>query len=156
VYSLYVTDFTKNEDLGDLTATKWCPSELSKHVLKIEMMDNAASMGPTLGEGSFVALSNVRVMIDSHAGGIKAKMVEVNNNKIRLMTVEEAEVDPHLKALLEYVPFPGFRVYYIEGSITFLAERSSLKPSRFSWLHLSRTNSSETSMKGSIQTVLWR
>ena len=80
VYSLYVTDFTKNKGL--LITDKW-PGRKDM-VLKIEMWDAAASRGPSLKNRGYYLLENCR-MLDQE-GYLQGKIVEP---KIRELSKED-------------------------------------------------------------------
>lgn len=94
VYSLFVTDYTANSGMYPVQAD-WAPSDLTDSILKIEMWDDAAPMGPTMVQGQYYSMKNVRARVNN-AGYLEAKIVE---SKISYMG--EGEVDVHLKALLE-------------------------------------------------------
>ena len=97
VYSLYVTDFTKNKALP--VADKW-PPRRKDMVLKIEMWDAAASKGPDLKNRGYYLLENCRMLY--HEGYMQAKMVEP---KIRELSKEDEKdmADPRFTELLKYV-----------------------------------------------------
>ena len=97
VYSLYVTDFTKNEDLP--ATDKWSPSR--RHmVLKVEMWDAAASRGPSLKTRGYYLLENCRMLRQDNY--LQAKIVEP---KIREFSKEDEKdlANPRFAELLEYV-----------------------------------------------------
>ena len=94
VYSLFVTDYTANSALYPVQAD-WAPSDLTDSILKIEMWDNAASMGPTMVQGHYYSMKNVRAKVNP-AGYLEAKIVET-----KISHMGEGENDMHLKALLE-------------------------------------------------------
>lgn len=71
VYSLYVTDFTKNAALGH--NDKW-PKGRNGMVLKIEMWDAAAAKGPSLKKNGYYRLENCRML--NHDNYLQAKLVE--------------------------------------------------------------------------------
>lgn len=91
VYSLYVTDYTINKD-GNPIQADWCPPALSDQVLKIEMWDAAASLGPTMLQGEYYSINNARMRV-SQGGLVEGKVVE------RKVYVAK-EDNPHLQALL--------------------------------------------------------
>ncbi|KAL4258967.1 Protection of telomeres protein 1 [Pleurotus pulmonarius] len=94
VYSLFVTDYTANSALYPVQAD-WAPSDLTDSILKIEMWDDAASMGPTMVQGQYYSMKNVRAKVNT-AGYLEAKIVET-----KMSHMGEGETDMHLKALLE-------------------------------------------------------
>ncbi|KAJ8700468.1 hypothetical protein PTI98_003487 [Pleurotus ostreatus] len=94
VYSLFVTDYTANPAMYPVQAD-WAPSDLMDSILKIEMWDNAAPMGPTMEQGQYYSMKNVRAKVNN-AGYLEAKIVEP-----KISHVGEGEDDMHLKALLE-------------------------------------------------------
>lgn len=96
-YSLYVTDYTKNDALAPTTAA-WCPPALAPYVLRLELWDDAAARGPEMRAREFYELGNVR-MKASRSGYVEAKFVEVR--KMRKLDEDELEGEPHLAALLE-------------------------------------------------------
>ena len=95
VYSLYVTDFTKNRALGH--NDKW-PKGRNGTVLRVEMWDSAATRGPSLKNKGYYRLENCRML--NHDGYLQAKMVEP---KIReLSKNDESDLaDPRFAQLLE-------------------------------------------------------
>ena len=95
VYSLYVTDFTKNQALGH--NDKW-PKGRSGTVLKIEMWDSAAARGPNLKNRGYYRLENCRMLHQDHY--LQAKLVEP---KIREFSKEEESdlADPRFAQLLK-------------------------------------------------------
>ena len=95
VYSLYVTDFTKNEGLAK--NDKW-PNGRDGTVLKIEMWDAAALRGPTLRNKGYYRLENCRML--NHDGYLQAKLVEP---KIRELSKEDEKdmADSKFTELLE-------------------------------------------------------
>jgi len=97
VYSLYVTDFTKNTAL--LNNGKW-PPRREDMVLKIEMWDAAASRGPSLKNRGYYLLENCRML--NQEKYLQAKMVEP---KIRELSKEDEKdrADPRFAELLKYV-----------------------------------------------------
>jgi len=106
VYSLYVTDFTKNTAL--LTNDKW-PPRRKDMVLKIEMWDAAASRGPSLKNRGYYLLENCRML--NQEGYQQAKIVEP---KIRELSKEDEKdmADPKFAELLKYV-IPNFLAFFI-------------------------------------------
>ncbi|TFK30207.1 hypothetical protein FA15DRAFT_203282 [Coprinopsis marcescibilis] len=96
VYSLYVTDYTKNDAIMPAQSAQYS-RQMSERVLKIEMWDGAGKWGPEMKEGTFYRLNNVRMMT-SNGGYLEGKLVEP---KIVLLDPETTHDDPHLNALLE-------------------------------------------------------
>jgi hypothetical protein len=95
VYSLYVTDFTKNQALAK--NDKW-PNVRDSTVLKLEMWDAAALRGPSLRNRGYYRLENCRMLY--HEGYLQAKLVEP---KIReLLKEDEKDMgDPRFAELLK-------------------------------------------------------
>jgi hypothetical protein len=95
VYSLYVTDFTKNQALGH--NDKW-PKRRNGAVLKIEMWDSAAARGPDLNVKGYYRLENCRML--NHDNYLQAKLVE---SKIRELSKEDENdlADPKFADLLK-------------------------------------------------------
>ena len=81
VYSLYVTDFTKNKALGH--NDKW-PKGRNGMVLKVEMWDSAAARGPGLKNKGYYRLENCRMLNQDQC--LQAKLVEA---KIRELSKED-------------------------------------------------------------------
>lgn len=96
-YDLYVTDYTKNEQLTPVQY-KWCPSKaLSETVLKIEMWDSAREFGKGMQTGELFSMKNVRMII-SKGGYLQAKIQE---SKISPLNEQDAENNIHLRDFLE-------------------------------------------------------
>ena len=95
VYSLYVTDFTKNEGLAK--NDKWHNGR-DGTVLKIEMWDAAAVRGPSLRNKGYYRLENCRML--NHDDYLQAKLVEP---KIRELSKEDEKdmADSKFAELLE-------------------------------------------------------
>lgn len=95
VYSLYVTDFTKNPALAN--NDRW-PKIRQGTVLKIEMWDAAASRGPSLKNKGYYLLENCRML--NQENYLQAKIVEP---KIRELSKEDERdmADPRFAALLK-------------------------------------------------------
>ena len=99
VYSLYVTDYTANENLSAIDAN-WCRPSLAHMVLRMEMWNEAAPYAETdMKKGDYFSLPNARVKLDG-AGFMEGTISEVR--KFRKLDVDELEDSPHLAALLEY------------------------------------------------------
>ena len=96
VFSLYITDYTRN-DKGKPVQGDWCPPELSDYVVKMEMWDSASKVGPTMKPGTYYTMSNARMRM-SRGGYLEAKMVLP---KITRLNEDEAARIPHFKDLLE-------------------------------------------------------
>lgn len=94
MYSLYVTDFTRNQALGH--NEKW-PKRRNGTVLKIEMWDSAAARGPSLNNKGYYRLENCRML--KHDDYLQAKLVEP---KIRELSREDESdlADPRFAELL--------------------------------------------------------
>ncbi|TFK42385.1 hypothetical protein BDQ12DRAFT_676116 [Crucibulum laeve] len=95
VYTLYVTDYTKNAEISS-THSGWCLPALSDYVLKMEMWDDASKMGLNMRTGEYYHINNAR-MVRSKGGYMEAK---VTQTKIRQLQDDDTD-DMHLTALLE-------------------------------------------------------
>ncbi|KAK0211082.1 hypothetical protein DFS33DRAFT_349635 [Desarmillaria ectypa] len=96
-YGLYVTDYTKNEQLTPMQS-KWCPSKaLAETVLKIEMWDSARELGKAMQTGEIYSMKNVRMII-SKGGYLEAKIQEA---KITPLNEKAAEHNVHLREFLK-------------------------------------------------------
>ncbi|KAF9014016.1 hypothetical protein BDQ17DRAFT_435738 [Cyathus striatus] len=96
VYSLYVTDYTRNAQTRPCTS-QWCSVSLQDYVLQIEMWDAAANIGETMRAGEFYHIQNVRLQVRK-SGYLEGKL---NENKIRLLSEHETASNHHLQALLD-------------------------------------------------------
>ncbi|KAL4244926.1 telombin family protein [Abortiporus biennis] len=65
IYSVYVTDYTSNENLPVLQGDgEWrCPETLQDKVLKIEMWDSAVATAEKMNAGDFYSITNVKMRI---------------------------------------------------------------------------------------------
>lgn len=97
VYSIYVTDYTKNSSLTPVHAS-WCQPALAPYVMRIEMWNSAMQVGKDMRPQEFFALDNVRMRVSS-GGHWEGKFVE--GRKARKLDEDELEGEPHLAALLE-------------------------------------------------------
>ncbi|SJL00764.1 uncharacterized protein ARMOST_04078 [Armillaria ostoyae] len=96
-YDLYVTDYTKNEQLIPVQY-KWCPSTaLAETVLRIQMWDGARELGTSMQTGVIYSMKNVRMRV-SKGGYLEAKIQEA---KIQPLDEKEAEHNAHLREFLE-------------------------------------------------------
>ncbi|TFK76258.1 hypothetical protein BDN72DRAFT_830807 [Pluteus cervinus] len=93
VYSLYVTDYTANTGCLAVQGS-WCPSALADYVLKVEMFQAAAEIGPKLLQNEYYSMKNLRMKI-STGEYLEAKMHEGH----RIHVADKGS--PHLKALLD-------------------------------------------------------
>lgn len=95
MFSLYVTDFTKNPALA--VNDKW-PKRREGMVLKIEMWDAAASRGPDLKNRGYYLLENCRML--NQENYLQAKIVEP---KIRELSKEDEKdmANPRFAELLQ-------------------------------------------------------
>ncbi|KAK0435137.1 hypothetical protein EV421DRAFT_2039246 [Armillaria borealis] len=75
-YELYVTDYTKNDQVIPMRSKLW-PSSLAETVLKIKMWDDALPIGRTMEQGRIYRMKNVRMII-GRSGGLEAKICEEN------------------------------------------------------------------------------
>ncbi|KAG6851308.1 hypothetical protein H0H93_011744 [Arthromyces matolae] len=96
VYSLYVTDYTINTSVAPVEAS-WCLPGLGDYVLKIEAWDEAVAMAQAMFAGEYYCIKNARMTL-SRGGYAEGK---VNQDKIRRLEKEDADLNNHLKALLE-------------------------------------------------------
>ncbi|THH29587.1 hypothetical protein EUX98_g4596 [Antrodiella citrinella] len=97
VYSIYVTDYTTNENLPIVDAN-WCPPSLSNMVLKIETWKHAAEYAETdMKRGDFFSLPNARIKTDS-AGYYEGSISE--SWKFEKLDVDKLEESPRLSDLL--------------------------------------------------------
>ncbi|KAG6814588.1 hypothetical protein H0H92_000117 [Tricholoma furcatifolium] len=94
VCSLYVTDYTINNDIPP-TQAAWCPPGLADYILKIEAWDDVAQ-GTSPGE--YCSITNAQ-MRKSSGGYVEGKVNE--KSKLRRIDVDEGSVNPRLQALLE-------------------------------------------------------
>lgn len=99
MYSLYVTDYTRNESIHPITAT-WCSPALSELVFKIELWNEAAVRGPEMKAHEYYEIKNCRIKMS--AGGYwEGSFSEVK--KLRKLDDEELDEEPHLVELLRWV-----------------------------------------------------
>lgn len=99
MYSLYVTDFTKNANLYPIQAN-WCTPAYEGYAFKIELWDEAAQQGPEIQPHEYYEINNVRMKVS--AGGYwEGTFSEVR--KMRKLDEDELEQEPHLADLLVYV-----------------------------------------------------
>ncbi|OBZ65733.1 hypothetical protein A0H81_14324 [Grifola frondosa] len=96
MYSLYVTDFTRNPSVSPIDSD-WCPPKLSDYVLKMAMWGTAAKVGPEMEPGQYYFIGNARMKFDS-GGYLEAKINE--GQKVRRLNEDELEGEPYLEALL--------------------------------------------------------
>lgn len=90
-----MTDYTRNE-LLKAPNSAWCPAEFGQYVLKIEMWEAAAKLGPQMKPETFWEMDNVRMKIGQagyHQGTI-------SDAKIYPLSEKDAGNDPKLAALL--------------------------------------------------------
>ncbi|KAF7322453.1 Telo-bind domain-containing protein [Mycena chlorophos] len=110
-YTVYLTDGIEIPNGRDCQAT-WCPAELRRTVLRVEMWDAAREYGPKMEDGKFYRMRNLRK--DTHFDGVlqakisENKIVEVDETnprvaeiiaRIAAKTSEEPEVEVVLKTL---------------------------------------------------------
>ncbi len=96
-YDLYVTDYTKNEQLTPVQY-KWCPSTaLAETVLRIQMWDNARELGTSMQTGVVYSMKNVRMRVGK-GGYLEAKIQEA---KIHPLDEKDAEHNAHLREFLK-------------------------------------------------------
>lgn len=97
IYTLYVTDYTVNDQLTHAN-WQWCPPALAQRVLKIEMWDAAAEVGPNMKPGEFYSIRNVRMRL-SAGSSWEAKFVE--GKKIRRLDEHYLDGETDLIELLK-------------------------------------------------------
>jgi hypothetical protein len=98
VYTLFVTDYTRNEQVP-LVQGNWCPSSLSEYILQLEMWDAAAEAAANMRPGHYYLIKNARMKINP-AGYLEGKVAQ---SKITELDEADAETNVHLKSLLECV-----------------------------------------------------
>ena len=98
VHSIYVTDYTHNDQMAGIQAN-WCPPSLSDFVLQVEMWDDAAEVARTMREGEYYLIKNAR-MRANNLGYLEGKVAQ---SKIVRLEEADAETNIHLKSLLESV-----------------------------------------------------
>lgn len=97
VYSLYVTDYTRNP-LTFRVEASWCPPQLADKILKVELWNAAAEKGPEMNAGEFYNINNIRVKF-SAGGSLEGTFSEVW--KLRKLDDDMIEGEPDLEALLK-------------------------------------------------------
>jgi hypothetical protein len=99
---LYVTDYTHNAQTASVQSN-WCPTALADRVLLLEMWDAASQVGPSMRPGDYYSIKNAKMKANHRSGFLEAKLQQ---NKITRLNQKDADKNPHLKALLEYVLLP--------------------------------------------------
>lgn len=99
VWSLYVTDYTRNP-IAPPVKGDWCPPRLSALVIKIELWNAAAAIGCTMKPGEFYDMQNVRFKY-SDRGELEGTFSEVP--KLRKLDQDAMENEADFENLLEYV-----------------------------------------------------
>lgn len=97
-YELYVTDYTKNDEVIPMCSKFW-PSSLAETVLKIKMWDAALPIGRTMERGKIYRMKNVRMII-GRSGGLEAKICEPKISE-PLDDEGHTDFDMHLQKFLE-------------------------------------------------------
>ncbi|KAK0482198.1 hypothetical protein IW261DRAFT_1606145 [Armillaria novae-zelandiae] len=97
-YELYVTDYTKNDQVIPMRSNFW-PSSLAETVLKIKTWDAALPVGKTMEQGRIYRMKNVR-MIVGRSGGLEAKICERKFSE-PLDDGGRTDFDAHLRKFLE-------------------------------------------------------
>lgn len=97
VYSVFVTDYTRNPAVSP-TQGEWCPPRLAPYVLRIELWDSSAEVGPTMQAGEYYSIRNLRSRIGG-GGYLESKMQE--GEKIVKLDEDQLENHPRLAALLK-------------------------------------------------------
>ena len=99
VFSLYVTDYTHNDNIAAVHAS-WCIPALADLVFKIELWNEASVQGSEMKPGEYYEIKNVRIK-ESAGGYWEGSFSEVK--KLRKLDDEDLEEVPHLVELLRYV-----------------------------------------------------
>lgn len=94
---MYVTDYTKLEGGAEIKEP-WCPEELGRHILRVEMWDSSRSIGEGAQSGDLLALNNARMVVD-RSGHVVAKCQE--GKKIQKLAEADVGAIPTLAALLK-------------------------------------------------------
>ncbi|KAF7980156.1 hypothetical protein HWV62_39613 [Athelia sp. TMB] len=97
VYSVYVTDYTRNPATAPVQA-EWCPPELGDCILKVEMWDAASALAQTMETGEYWFLRNCR--IKASTGGYLEGTMQLAE-KVAKLDESDAEFNTHLAALLQ-------------------------------------------------------
>ncbi|KAK0489616.1 hypothetical protein EDD18DRAFT_1359502 [Armillaria luteobubalina] len=97
-YELYVTDYTKNDQVIPMRSKFW-PSSLAERVLKIAMWDAALPIGRTMEQGRIYRMKNIRMII-GRSGGLEAKICERKISE-PLDDKGHTDFDVHLQKFLE-------------------------------------------------------
>ncbi|KAI9065399.1 hypothetical protein FKP32DRAFT_1710462 [Trametes sanguinea] len=97
VYTVFVTDYTRNPHVSP-TQGEWCPPRLAPYVLRIEMWDSSAEVGPSMQAGEYYSIRNLRTKVSS-GGYLEGKMQE--GEKITKLDEDQLEDQPHLAELLK-------------------------------------------------------
>ncbi|OJT02538.1 hypothetical protein TRAPUB_6955 [Trametes pubescens] len=97
VYSVFVTDYTRHPAVSP-TQGEWCPPRLAPYVLRIELWDSSAEVGPTMQAGEYYSIRNLRSRIGG-GGYLESKMQE--GDKIVKLDEDQLENQPRLAALLK-------------------------------------------------------
>lgn len=80
LYTLYVTDYTKNSQVAVCQA-QWCPPGLNDYVVKFEIWDAAAQEAQSFTPGTYWGVKNARLKCGSD-GYVEGKIVEKKFNKL--------------------------------------------------------------------------
>ncbi|KAI0636607.1 hypothetical protein C8Q77DRAFT_1276525 [Trametes polyzona] len=97
VYSVFVTDYTRNPAVSP-TQGEWCPPRVAPYVLRIELWDSSAEVGPRMQAGEYYSIRNLRTRISS-GGYLEGKMQE--GEKITKLDEDQLENQPRLAELLK-------------------------------------------------------
>ncbi|KAJ3835637.1 hypothetical protein F5878DRAFT_627393 [Lentinula raphanica] len=79
--TLYVTDYTSNDQCPSYDQADWCLPGLAKSILRIELWDEAASFGHQMEVGEYYSFRNLRMRIANN-GFYEAKMKELKISKL--------------------------------------------------------------------------
>ena len=96
MYTLFVTDYTRNEQIP-IVQGNWCSSSLAEYVLQLEMWDAAAEAAQNMRPGQYYHIKNARMRINT-AGYLEGKVAQA---KITELKAADAETNIHLKSMLE-------------------------------------------------------
>ncbi|KAI0822761.1 hypothetical protein BC628DRAFT_1387561 [Trametes gibbosa] len=96
VHTVFVTDYTHNAAVSP-TQGEWCPPRMAPFVLRIEMWDSSAEVGPKMQPGEYYSIRNMRARI-SGGGYLEGKMQE--GQKITKLDEDQLENQPRLAELL--------------------------------------------------------
>lgn len=94
---MFVTDYTRHPAVSP-TQGEWCPLPLVPFVLRIEMWDSSAEVGPKMQTGEYYSIRNLRTRIGA-GGFLEGKTQE--GEKITKLDEDQLENQPRLSDLLK-------------------------------------------------------